>query len=181
LNLKMPIRNFTWSKITNTIFLLLIIVIYQSLFSNLLTIQQIKLDLPLLILVYVGLIYGPSSGAIFGFIEGLLLDLPTPFFLGAGALVKTAIGYLSGSVKDNLFLENILSKGGIIFLCVCLNDFWYYILTSGFDINYTFFVFFNYTILSALYTALAGLAIMWYKQIKRDKKITENFTRVYDR
>ncbi|MDP3025394.1 MAG: hypothetical protein Q8O10_07640, partial [candidate division Zixibacteria bacterium] len=68
----MPIRNLNLSKAANTLFLILIVVLYQSLFSGLLTIQRISLDLPLLILVYVGLTRGPASGAIFGFLVGFL-------------------------------------------------------------------------------------------------------------
>jgi len=172
----MPVRNLSLSRAVNTILLLLMVVVYQSLFSELLTIRQIKLDLPLLILVYVGLTQGPASGALFGFLMGLLLDLPNPSFLGLGALIKTSLGYLVGSFKDNLFLESNLSKGGVIFFSLCLNDFFYYLFSSGFNLSYTFFVFFNYSLLSALYTALAGLVFLWYFQIRRAKRLADGFS-----
>jgi len=172
----MPVRNLNLTKVINTILLLLMVVVYQSLFSELLTISQIKLDLSILILVYVGLTQGPASGALFGFLVGLLLDLPNPSFLGLGALIKTSLGYLVGSFKDNLFLESILSKGGIVFVSLCLNDFFYYLFSSGFNLNYTFFIFLNYSLLSALYTALAGLLFLWYLQVRRAKRSANSFS-----
>jgi rod shape-determining protein MreD len=169
----MPLRNLNLSRVANAVFLLFFVLVYQSLFSGLFSIHQIKLDLPLLILVFWGLTQGPVSGALFGFILGLLLDLPTPAFLGLGALIKTSLGYMVGSFKDNLFLESSYSKSGIIFLSLCLNDLLYYLFTSRFDIGYTMFIFLNHTLLSAVYTSLVGLIFLWYIQIRRIKKLTE--------
>src|SRR4030042_6695207 len=129
----MPLRNLNLSRIANAVFLLFFVVVYQSLFSGLFSIHQIKLDLPLVILVFWGLTQGPVSGALFGFILGLLLGLPTPSFLGLGALIKTSLGYMVGSFKDNLFLESSYSKSGIIFLSLCLHDLLYYLFASRFD------------------------------------------------
>jgi rod shape-determining protein MreD len=151
----------------------LVVVVYQSLFSELLTIHQIKLDIPLLILVYVGLSRGPASGALFGFLVGLLLDLSNPSFLGLGALIKTFLGYLVGSFKDTLFLESNISKGGVIFMSLCLNDFLFYLFSSGLNLNYTFFL--NYTLLSAIYTALAGFVLLWYLQIRKAQSLASSY------
>ncbi len=168
----MPIRNLNLSKAANTLFLILIVVLYQSLFSGLLTIHRISLDLPLLILVYVGLTRGPASGAIFGFLVGFLLDLYNPSFLGLGAFIKTCLGYLVGSFKDNLYLESNLSKVAVIFFSLLLNDLTYYFFSSGLNLSYVFFVFLNYSLLSGLYTALVGLIFLWFLQIRKAKEIT---------
>jgi rod shape-determining protein MreD len=168
----MPIRNLNLSKAANTLFLILIVVLYQSLFSGLLTIHRISLDLPLLILVYVGLTRGPASGAIFGFLVGFLLDLYNPSFLGLGAFIKTCLGYLVGSFKDNLYLESNLSKGAVVFFSLLLNDLTYYFFSSGLNLSYVFFVFLNYSLLSGLYTALVGLIFLWFLQIRKAKEIT---------
>lgn len=172
----MPLRNLNWSRIINAVLLLFSVVVYQTLFSGLFAIYQIKLDLPLLILVFWGLTQGSSSGALFGFLLGLLLDLHTPSSLGLGALIKTSLGYMVGSLKDNLFLESNYSKGGIIFLSLCLNDFFYYLFSSRFDMNNTIFIFLNHTLLSALYTALVGMIFLWYVQIRRIKRSTNGLS-----
>jgi rod shape-determining protein MreD len=137
-----------------------------------LTIHRISLDLPLLILVYVGLTRGPASGAIFGFLIGFLLDLYNPSFLGLGAFIKTCLGYLVGSFKDNLYLESNLSKGVVIFFSLLLNDLTYYFFSSGLNLSHVFFVFLNYSLLSGLYTALVGLIFLRFLQIRRAKEIT---------
>lgn len=168
----MPIRNQNLAKTLNTLLLILVVIVYQSLVSGLVAIHQVKLDLPLLILVYIALTQGPVSGAIFGFLIGFLLDLNNPALLGLGALIKTCLGYLVGGFKDNLFLESNLSKGAVIFFSLLFNDFVYYLFSGGLDFNHAFFVFLNYSLLSGVYTALAGLAFLWYQQVRRAREMT---------
>jgi len=168
----MPSQNLNLSKAASMVLLILMVVIYQSLFAGLLTIQRISLDLPLLLLVYVGLTRGPVTGAIFGFFVGFLLDLSNPSFLGLGAFIKTCLGYLVGSFKDNLYLETNLSKGVVVFFGLLLNDLVYYFFSSGLNLSYTFSIFLNYSLLSGLYTALVGLIFLWLVQIRKAKEIT---------
>lgn len=164
--------NFNLSRAGGMVLLILIVIIYQSLFAGLLTIHRISLDLSLLLLVYVGLTRGPVAGATFGFIAGFLLDLSNPPFLGLGAFIKTCLGYLVGSFKDNLYLESNLSKGMVVFFSLLLNDLVYYFFSSGLNPGYTLSVFVNYSLLSGLYTALVGLIFLWLVQIRKTREIT---------
>jgi len=168
----MPIRNLNLSKAARMLLLILIVIIYQSLFSGLLTIQKISLDLPLLILVFVALTQGPVSGAIFGFLVGFLLDLANPSFLGLGAFIKTCLGYLVGNFKDNLYLESSFTKGVVVFFSLLFNDLVYYFFSSGLNLSYAFSIFLNYSLLSGLYTSIAGLIFLWYLQIRKAKIVT---------
>ncbi len=169
----MSIRNLNLARSAGIVLLLLIAVIYQSLFSGLFTIHRIGLDLPLLLLVYVGLTQGPTSGAIFGFFLGFLLDLSNPSSLGLGAFIKTCLGYLIGSFKDNLYLESNLSKGAVIFFSLLLNDLIYYVFSSGLkNLSNALSIFLNYSLLSGLYTALVGLIFLWLLQIRKAREIT---------
>ena len=155
------------------ILLILIVVIYQSFFAGIVTIHQIRLDLPMLLLVYVGLTRGPASGAIFGFLVGFLLDLANPSYLGLGAFIKTCLGYLVGSFKDNLYLENNLSKGAVIFFSLVLNDLLFNFFSNGIkNLSYSVSVFLNYSLLSGLYTALVGLLFLWLAQMRKAKEIS---------
>ncbi len=168
----MPLRNQNLAKILNILLLILLVIVYQSLLSGPLSIHQIKLDLPLLILVYVALTQGPVTGAVFGFLIGILLDLSNPSILGLGALIKTCLGYLVGGFKGNLFLESNVSRAAIIFLALLFNDLAYYLFSGGVSSERAFFVFLNYSLLSGVYTALAGLVFLWYKQMRRAREIT---------
>jgi len=147
-----------FSKILYAIFLLFILIIFQSFFSGVVTIKGIRLDLAVLILVYIGLTKGPAQGAIFGFLIGLLLDVFTPQRLGLGALIKSLIGFTVGNFKDNLFLESSYSKGAIIFLSVILNDLLYHLLSEGVTL-FTFHTILYYSLPSALYTCGAGVLL----------------------
>ena len=145
-----------FSKILYAIFLLFILVIFQSIFSEVVTIKGIRLDLAVLILVYVALTKGPVQGVIFGFLIGLLLDVFTPQRLGLGALIKSLVGFTVGNFKDNLFLESSYSKGAIVFLSVTLNDLLYHLLSEGVT-PFAFNTILYYSLPSALYTCGAGV------------------------
>jgi len=166
----MHIRNLNLSRVAEFLLLLLIVIIYQSLFSGLLTIQRISLDLPLLILVLVALTQGPVSGAIFGFLVGFLLDLADPSLLGLGAFIKTCLGYLVGSFKDNLYLESNFSKGLVVFFSLLLNDLIYYYFSSGRNLSHVLGIFVNYSLLSAVYTALVGWIFLWFLQVRKNRQ-----------
>jgi rod shape-determining protein MreD len=160
-----------FSKILYAVFLLFILIIFQSFFSEVVTIKGIRLDLALLILVYIGLTKGPTQGVIFGFLIGLLLDVFTPQRLGLGALIKSLIGFTVGNFKDNLFLESSYSKGAIVFLSVILNDLLYYLLSEGVTL-FTFHTIIYYSLPSALYTCGAGILLF----VVLEKKFSLNLT-----
>lgn len=160
-----------FSKILYAVFLLLILIIFQSFFSEVVSIKGIRLDLAVLILVYIGLTKGPAQGVIFGFLIGLLLDVFTPQRLGLGALIKSLIGFTVGNFKDNLFLESSYSKGAIIFLSVILNDLLYHLLSEGVTL-FTFHTILYYSLPSALYTCGAGVLLF----VVLEKKFSLNLT-----
>lgn len=147
-----------FSKILSGALILFVLILFQSLISDAVTIMGIKLDLSLIILVYVALSGGPTYGVIFGFLIGLLLDIFTPPTLGWGALVKCLIGFTVGSFKDNLYLESFYARGGVIFFALILNDLLYYIFASGLNSS-TFNILTHYSLLSALYTSIVGMLI----------------------
>jgi rod shape-determining protein MreD len=145
-----------FSKILYALLILFILILFQSFFSEVVTIKGSRLDLAILILVYIGLTKGPVQGAVFGFLIGLLLDVFTPQRLGLGALIKSLIGFAVGDFKDNLFLESSYSKGAIVFLSVVLNDLLYYLLSEG-ATSFTFNILLYHSLPSALYTCMAGV------------------------
>jgi rod shape-determining protein MreD len=158
-----------FSKILYAIFLLFVLIIFQSFFSEVVAIKGIRLDLAVLILVYIGLSKGPVQGVIFGFLIGFLLDVFTPQRLGLGALIKSLIGFTVGDFKDNLFLESSYSKGAIVFLSVVLNDLLYYLLSEGVTV-FTFHTILYYSLPSALYTC--GVGILFFVVLEKKSSLT---------
>jgi len=147
-----------YSKILSGAVILFILILFQSLLSGVVTIMGVKFDLAIVILVYIALTRGPTYGVIFGFLIGLLLDVFTPQTLGWGALVKCLIGFTVGSFKDNLYLESLYSKGGVIFFALILNDSLHYLFVSGVNAT-TFRILSNYSVPSAFYTSIVGMLI----------------------
>ena len=150
--------NTIFSRIFSGILYVLALILYQTFISDSVSILGIKFDLSIVILVYIALSRGPVSGAIFGFILGLLADIFTPQTLGFGALVKCLIGFSVGSFKDSLYLDSLYSKGGMIFFVLIINDLLYYLLTRGLNTS-TFETLINYSLLSAVYTSMVGILI----------------------
>jgi rod shape-determining protein MreD len=146
------------TKIFFGLFIILALILFQTFIAGAVTIGGVKLDLSIVILVYVALSRGPITGVIFGFLIGLLGDVFTPQVLGGGALVKCLIGFSVGSFKDNLYLDSLYSKGGIIFFSLILNDLLYYIFTSGLNTS-LLETLIRYTLFSALYTSIVGMFI----------------------
>jgi rod shape-determining protein MreD len=147
-----------FSKILYAILLLFILIVFQSFFHEVVAIKGIRLDMAVLILVYVGLTRGPTQGAVFGFLIGILLDVFAPQRLGLGAAIKSLIGFTIGNFKDNLFLESSYSKGAIVFLSVALNDLLYHLFSEGITL-FTFHTILYHSLPSALYTCAAGVIL----------------------
>jgi rod shape-determining protein MreD len=157
-------KNIDYLKIIHGALILLLVVVFQSLFFEPLRIANTKLDLPLLLVVYISLTRGAKEGVIFGFSIGLLVDVLSPYFLGLNALTKTLLGYLVGNFRENLFVESIYFKGLVIFLALILNDLLYYMVYSGFDIPVILGIVFFSSILSGIYTSGIGMLIFLIKK-----------------
>lgn len=136
----------------------MIFILFQSFFSGAVAIMGVKFDLSIVLLVYVALSRGPAFGVTFGFLIGLLLDVFTPQTLGWGALVKCLIGFSVGSFKDSLFLDSLLSRGGMVFFALVVNDVLYYVFTTGIN-GSTLRILTHDSLPSALYTSIVGIFI----------------------
>jgi rod shape-determining protein MreD len=147
-----------FSKILSGVVILLILIFFQSLLSGVVTIMGVKFDLAIVVLVYIALTRGLNQGMIYGFLIGFLLDVHTGQTLGLGALVKCLIAFAVGSFKDDLYLESLHSRAGLIFLVLIFNDFLYYLLLTGFNAA-TFRILSNHSLPSALYTSIVGMLI----------------------
>ena len=135
--------------------LLLFLVILQTTSLNRLSILGIKPDLLLILVIFFGLYKGPLSGACYGFLAGILLDLFSPAPLGTNAFSKTVLGFLAGAVAPLLYFEAPLIQGLLLFIGMFLEGMILFILLSSFQLVPSFSYSFLYIILpAALYTSL---------------------------
>ena len=88
--------------------IIIIALIIQLTILNSFTLQGIKPDLILILVIAFALLKGPEEGAIVGFFSGLLQDIFSIGLLGVHALIKTVTGFLCGLLKERMFAEHIL-------------------------------------------------------------------------
>ena len=167
----MTTLNLIYGNILRIVLPLLLVIIFQSIVSDVVSIQGIRLDLPIFILVYISLTQGPKQGVILGFLFGLLLDVFSPERLGLGALIKCSLGFAVGNFKDTLFLESLYSKGLIVFLCVIVNDLIYYLASTGLSLSTTLHVLLSSSLPSAVYTLVVGMLIFVFLEKRVSQKL----------
>jgi len=108
--------------------LIIVILLIQLTILNLFSLQGIKPDLILILVIVVALINGAGEGSVIGFFSGLLQDIFSVGLLGVNAFIKTIVGFLCGLLKERMFAEHILfiipvltflvtiAKSGIMYL-----------------------------------------------------------------
>lgn len=155
------LREIGYSKILTFLVFYLVVIIYESLFHELFRIGQARLDLSLLLLIYVTLSRGTREGILFGFWLGLLLDCLTPLWLGLGILIMTGLSYLIGVFRDSLYVENIPSKILLVFIVVMLNDLVRSLFLNHFILDQVGISLWQTSFFSAIYTTtVAALALI---------------------
>jgi rod shape-determining protein MreD len=160
-------KEIAYSKVLTFLVLYLVVIVYETLLADIFRLGPARLDLGLLLLIYVTLNQGTKPGIIFGFGLGLLLDLMTPLWLGLDSLIKSTLSYLMGLFKESLFVESIFSKLLLVFLAVLVNDFLRFCCTYSFDFTKIGPILWPTTLLSAVYTSgVAGLAMFLTKTKK---------------
>jgi rod shape-determining protein MreD len=111
----------------------------ELLLANLLGINTVKPDLILIVVICLSFISGPEEGVMAGFVGGLLKDVFSVHILGINALVKTVIGYVSGSIKEKIFYQHLLWLVTIAtFVFTMINNLLIYFLLSALYPNYDF-------------------------------------------
>lgn len=157
----MILKTLPYPKAFTFLLFYLVVIIHSSLLADVFRVGPARLDLGILLLVYVALGMGTKEAIIFGFGLGLVLDVLSPAWLGAGALTKCTLGYIIGYLKEQLYVENTLAKTLIVLLAVVANDFFYYLFVYGLDIGQTSSVLLETSFVSALYTTLVAGIILF--------------------
>jgi rod shape-determining protein MreD len=84
--------------------------IVQTTLLNFFTIDGVKPDLVLIIVIYLGLMEGPNLGCLGGFSLGLFEDVYSGISLGGvNALSKTIAGFLSGLLGKRLYTQSLFT------------------------------------------------------------------------
>ncbi len=149
--------------------LLLIIPAQASLFSPF-SLYGIKPDLSLALIYIIGLLTGPTEGALAGMGVGLVQDISSAGLIGLGGFTSGLFGLCAGALGGRVL--NIASPSNIIFLTVfCLMEgIVVSVFIQIFYGNVPFIsVLFNLMVPQALYTGLLGTLML---RVLKDKNVT---------
>jgi len=100
-----------------------LLLILQSVFVKFIEIRGVMPDFFLTVLVYLSLMRGEFYGMNFGFFSGLVADVFSAGPFGAGALVRTIMGYVTGLFHRKLDAGNRVTQFGLV-LFFAFFDYW---------------------------------------------------------
>jgi rod shape-determining protein MreD len=156
--------------------LVIVALLIQLTILNLFTLQGIKPDLILVVIIVFSLLKGEVEGSIIGFFSGLLQDIFSVGLLGVNAFIKTSVGFFCGLLKERMFAEHILFIIPLLtlFITVFKSMVLYLVLHAfGMETNTLFWNLKQIVIPEALYNGLLSpfiyLGIKKYLQIIEDR------------
>ena len=79
------------------------------------------IDLVLIVVVYVGIKSGPTTGVLAGTVAGLIQDALAGGILGIGGLAKTVVGFLSGVLGTQFIVTAPLPRFLLVLVATALH------------------------------------------------------------
>lgn len=154
--------------------------VLQVMFAPHMAILGVVPSLPLLVVITLAFVEGPSAGAIAGFVAGLLLDLLGTAPVGAWALVLTVTGYTTGMLQENLFAEGWLAPVTVAVIAGLVADASYLLVLVIVGAGPAFWASLGGVVLPrALYNAvLVLLAYPWLARFLRPDRAMKSFRRL---
>jgi rod shape-determining protein MreD len=89
---------------------LMLALVLQTTMAQMLVRGTAALDLVLVVVVYVGLTMGPTTGLLAGALAGLAQDALSSGIIGIGGLAKTVVGYVTGIVGTQFIVARPLPR-----------------------------------------------------------------------
>jgi rod shape-determining protein MreD len=129
----------------------------------------------LLMVIAVALIEGPRYGTIAGFAAGLMFDLIGTGPIGPMALVLCVVGFVAGSLQENMFAEGWRLPVTVVLIASLITTLGYWIVLALAGETGSFWsALLSVMVPSALYNAvLALLTFPWLARfLRRDRAVT---------
>src|SRR5262245_584618 len=108
-------------KLVWYVLILVLFVPVQSVLMTTISLNGIKPDLGLILIYFIGLVYGEIEGIFLGLMLGLLMDLFSGGALGPNVVSKTLLGWTSGMLCKTLLNVNAFFTLGSVFCLSLLN------------------------------------------------------------
>lgn len=140
----------------------IIILVFQLTIVDWIRIQNIRPDLLMLFILYVGYREGRFAGMLFGFAFGMLQDLTSASaFIGLAALSKTVVGFGAGSLRGKFNMINPLLLYTVATLVLLTGQFIYFGIYYAASTLSTMTLFFRIILPATVYTILLGSLLIF--------------------
>jgi rod shape-determining protein MreD len=140
------------------------VVLFQTLFADLVTIGFARPDLIIVITVWLTLSKDLLWGSAFAFSAGFLEDSHNPDFLGLGALVKVLSAIVIYLVSHRVRTDSYAVRIGMIAVVAFVHDIIYFFVVYAFDPHLGLLSIVNTILPSAAYTAFVGAGILYLSE-----------------
>jgi len=150
------------------IFILLIIVViaYQTLLADLISIGLARPDLILIMIVWLTLTRDLTWGVSFGFAAGLLEDSLSPQLLGLGAILKVLAAVAVFLTSHRVRTDSLIIRILLVAAVVAAHDILYFLVAYSFDAHLEFMTLINTIIPSAIYTSIIAAGMLYLSERK---------------
>ncbi|MBT4140672.1 MAG: rod shape-determining protein MreD [Candidatus Latescibacteria bacterium] len=146
-------------RTARNILLIILALFLQMSWTNAISFWEIKPDLIVLILVFVGITSGQIEATILGFFSGFLMDVYNPESMGINALSNSLVGFAVGYSRVGVVAEDIQVQATILFVSCLIHDLIYFICYTFPDPLQGLYLVLRYGLGTAVYTALLGTLI----------------------
>ncbi|MBD3169609.1 MAG: rod shape-determining protein MreD [candidate division Zixibacteria bacterium] len=146
------------------IVLLFALSVWEILISPAVRIFGVTPNLPVVILVFLGLFRGQTPAVIFAFLWGIIADSPSPEILGWNGLILILIGAGIGFFRTHFNWDNIGSQILLAFFAVFVHSTLYFLVTNIGDPGRVLYIMWRYSLASAVYSAAAAFVLSFLLQ-----------------
>lgn len=159
---------------------LVLAVVAQVVVAPHLRVAGVVPSFPLLVVITLALVEGPTAGAVVGFVAGLLLDLLGSGPVGAWAFVLTLVGYGAGLLEANVFAEGWLLPFTVAMVAGLAAELLYLLVSIVLGAGLPFWRSLAWVVLPrGMYNAVLALAVYpWLARALRPDRQIRSFRRV---
>lgn len=161
--------------VINMVLILVTFIIYflQLNFFSWFTINGVKPNLFIILVLFIGLFTSKNLGAIYGMVIGIILDLLTAQKIGFNALILGAVGLLAEIFDKNFSKDNKMTIIVIVSITTIIAETTVYILNYVFlNLNIDMFAFIKILLIETMYNII--LSIILYPLIQKFGYYIEN-------
>ncbi len=147
-------------KTIRNILLIALALMVQSTWIGRFDIYGIRPDLALVALIFISGEAGTVELIVYGFLIGFLQDVYSPEYLGYNAFAMSISGFLLGSIRERLTVENNLVKVFTTLFVCAVHDMIYLMLYTKFEFSIIVSLFIRESLPGAVFTAVLAVLLL---------------------